>query len=218
MTWQPRAWPLYTHTGYPLQGDLIDLSAHRPLHQNTGAVDPVCGMTVDPARTPHHCSHGGETYYFCGERCRSKFVADPPKYLSGDAATAAQPAAAGTIYTCPMHPEVRQDKPGACPICGMALEPLEPAAGASNPELPDMRRRFWIGAALAVPTVVLAMGGHLPALNLHRLVAPQLSVWLQFLFTTPVVLWAGWPFLVRGWASVRNRALNMFTLISLGVA
>jgi P-type Cu+ transporter len=122
----------------------------------------------------------------------------------------------GTIYTCPMHPQIRRDAPGSCPICGMALEPVRGETGPS-PELLDMTRRFWIGAALAVPTAVLEMGGHFPGLNLHHYVSPQISIWLQFLLATPVVLWAGWPFFVRGWASVRNRSLNMFSLIALGV-
>jgi Cu+-exporting ATPase len=128
------------------------------------------------------------------------------------------PQQEGTIYTCPMHPQIRRMAPGNCPICGMALEPLRAGAETGrSPELIDMTRRFWIGAALAIPTVILEMGGHFPGLNLHHYVSPQTSVWLQFLFATPVVLWAGWPFFVRGWASVRNRSLNMFSLIALGV-
>jgi P-type Cu+ transporter len=123
-----------------------------------------------------------------------------------------------TIYTCPMHPQIRRMAPGNCPICGMALEPVRTSEEPGrSPELIDMTRRFWIGAALAMPTVILEMGGHFPGLNLHHYVSPQTSVWLQFLFATPVVLWAGWPFFVRGWASVRNRSLNMFSLIALGV-
>src|SRR6516225_12238215 len=122
----------------------------------------------------------------------------------------------GTIYTCPMHPQIRRDAPGNCPICGMALEPVSAAAETGpSPELIDTTRRFWIGTALAVPTVLLEMGAHVPGLNLHHYVSPQISIWLQFLFATPVVLWAGWPFFVRGWASVRNRSLNMFSLIAL---
>ena len=131
----------------------------------------------------------------------------------------AQPARLeGTIYTCPMHPQIRQAGPGSCPICGMTLEPVNDAEDSGpSPELIDMTRRFWIGTALAVPTVVLEMGAHFSGLNLHRYVSPQISVWVQFLLATPVVLWAGWPFFARGWASVRNRSLNMFSLISLGV-
>jgi Cu+-exporting ATPase len=124
----------------------------------------------------------------------------------------------GTIYTCPMHPQIRRDAPGNCPICGMALELVSAAAETGpSPELIDMTRRFWVGTALAVPTVILEMGAHFPGLNLHHYVSSQVSIWLQFLFATPVVLWAGWPFFVRGWASVRNRSLNMFSLIALGV-
>jgi len=124
----------------------------------------------------------------------------------------------GTTYTCPMHPQIRRNAPGNCPICGMALEPVSAAAETGpSPELINMTRRFWIGTALAVPTVLLEMGAHVPSLNLHHYVSPQISIWLQFLFATPVVLWAGWPFFVRGWASVRNRSLNMFSLIALGV-
>ncbi len=124
----------------------------------------------------------------------------------------------GVIYTCPMHPQIRRPEPGNCPICGMTLEPMRPTGDAGpSAELIDMTRRFWIGAALAVPTVILEMGAHFPALNLHRYISPQASIWIQFALATPVVLWAGWPFFVRGWASVRNRSLNMFSLISLGI-
>ena len=127
-------------------------------------------------------------------------------------------AAKGAIYTCPMHPQIRRTEPGNCPICGMALEPISAAEETGpSPELIDMSRRFWIGGVLAVPTVILEMGGHFPGLNLHHFISPQLSVWLQFLFATPVVVWAGWPFFTRGWASVRSRSLNMFSLIALGV-
>src|SRR6516162_7071271 len=138
----------------------------------------------------------------------------PKKYQNKT--TEPAPPQQGTIYTCPMHPQIRRNAPGNCPICGMALEPVRGETGPS-PELLDMTRRFWIGAALAVPTVILEMGAHFPGLNLHHYVSPQVSIWLQFLFATPVVLWAGWPFFVRGWASVRNRSLNMFSLIALGV-
>ena len=180
-------------------------------------VDPVCGMRVDPAKTPHHHSHQDHTYSFCSASCRSKFIAEPAKYLREPDAEPA-PAPEGAIYTCPMHPQIRQIGPGSCPICGMALEPVNVGEEAGpSAELIDMTRRFWIGAVLAVPTVILEMGGHLPGLNLHRYVSPQVSVWMQFLLATPVVLWAGWPFFVRGWASVRNRSLNMFSLIALGI-
>src|SRR6516164_9790644 len=152
----------------------------------------------------------------CGSRTVRMEQSVLEKYLSKTAEPA--PPQQGTIYTCPMHPQIRQDAPGNCPICGMALEPVSAAAETGpSPELIDMTRRFWIGTALAVPTVLLEMGAHFPGLNLHHYVSPQISTWLQFLFATPVVLWAGWPFFVRGWASVRNRSLNMFSLIALGV-
>ncbi|AMN44342.1 heavy metal translocating P-type ATPase [Rhodoplanes sp. Z2-YC6860] len=170
-------------------------------------------MTVDPAATPHQHNHHGETYYFCSGGCRTKFAADPNKYLSPRAA--AEPMPEGTIYTCPMHPEVRQPGPGSCPICGMALEPEMPSADAGpNPELVDMTRRFWIGLALSVPVVMLEMGGHL--FGWHGVIEPAASNWIQFALATPVVLWAGWPFFERGWQSLVTRNLNMFTLIALG--
>jgi Cu+-exporting ATPase len=178
------------------------------------AKDPVCGMTVDPQKTPHRAEHAGQTYYFCAAGCRTKFLADPARYLE-PAATKAPSAPADAIYTCPMHPDVRQVGPGACPICGMALEPLMASAEAApNHELADMTRRFWVGLVLSLPVVALEMGGHI--LDLDHLVAPQLSNWIQLALATPVVLWAGWPFFVRGWQSLRTRNLNMFTLIAMG--
>jgi P-type Cu+ transporter len=180
--------------------------------------DLVCGMQVDPATTPHRQTHESHDYFFCSTGCRRKFIADPARYLRKDATEAAPAMPPGTIYTCPMHPQIRQVGPGSCPICGMALEPASVTAEAGpSEELIDMTRRFWIGAALAVPLVVLEMGAHFPPLNLRHYVSPQVSVWVQFLLATPVVLWAGWPFFVRGYASVRNRSLNMFSLIALGV-
>ncbi|MDO9223856.1 MAG: heavy metal translocating P-type ATPase, partial [Caulobacter sp.] len=180
-----------------------------------GVLDPVCGMTVDPATTPHHASHAGADYYFCSAGCQTKFQADPEKYLSKDRAEA-PPAPAGTIYTCPMHPEIRQLGPGSCPICGMALEPETVTADSGpNPELADMTRRFWVAVALSLPVFALEMGSHL--FNLHALMPGQLSNWVQFALATPVVLWAGWPFFERGWASLKTRNLNMFTLIAMGV-
>ncbi|RAI55228.1 heavy metal translocating P-type ATPase [Roseicella frigidaeris] len=182
--------------------------------------DPVCGMKVDPATSKHRLQHGGQTFHFCSAGCRTKFEADPGKYLKPCEATApapTQPPRKGVIYTCPMHPQIRQEGPGNCPICGMALEPLEVTAEAApNEELADMTRRFWIGLVLTLPVVVLEMGGHIPGLGLHHLVSPRHSTWLQFLLATPVVLWAGWPFFVRAWLSVVNRSLNMFSLIALG--
>jgi len=182
------------------------------------AVDPVCGMKVDPAKTPHRHIFHDHTYFFCSASCRGKFSADPEKYLGKQGAKPAPAAPQGSIYTCPMHPQIRQVGPGSCPICGMALEPVSAGEETGpNPELVDMTRRLRIGAALAVPTVLLEMGAHFSGLSLHSYVSPQVSVWAQFLLATPVVLWAGWPFFVRGWASVRNRSLNMFSLIALGV-
>ena len=188
-----------------------------PTAGETTVLDPVCGMQVDPATTAHHTQYAGQTVYFCSARCQTKFVAEPEKYLRVSPAEAPAPKPAGTIYTCPMHPQIRQEGPGSCPICGMALEPVEVTAEAApNAELIDMTRRFWVGVALSAPVVVLEMGGHIPALGLHHLVPMQLSIWIQFALATPVVLWAGWPFFVRGWASVVNRSLNMFSLIALG--
>ncbi|MBB5694415.1 heavy metal translocating P-type ATPase [Muricoccus pecuniae] len=179
--------------------------------------DPVCGMKVDPATSNHRLEHGGTTFHFCSAGCRTKFEADPEKYLAPKVATAPSAAPKGTIYTCPMHPQVRQEGPGNCPICGMALEPLEVTADAGpNHELIDMTRRMWIGLALTIPVVILEMGAHIPGLGLHHLVSPTTSTWTQFLLATPVVLWAGWPFFLRGWQSVVNRSLNMFSLIALG--
>ena len=177
----------------------------------TGVIDPVCGMTVDPATAKHKAEHQGQSYYFCSAGCRTKFVATPAKYLD----KIEEPVIAGAIYTCPMHPEIRQEGPGSCPICGMALEPLTVTAESGpNHELIDMTRRFWIGLALALPVFILEMGGHLTGLTM--LLGQQLSNWLQFALATPVVLWAGWPFFVRGWQSLLSRNLNMFTLIALG--
>ncbi|PTQ13294.1 copper-translocating P-type ATPase [Sphingomonas oleivorans] len=194
-------------------------AAHRS-HEATGASrhgvkDPVCGMTVDPERTAHHASHAGKDYHFCSAGCRSRFIADPELYL-GERSAQPVEAAPGTIWTCPMHPEIRQDHPGACPICGMALEPeIVTAETGPSPELVDMTRRFWIGLALTFPILILEMGSHLfPAL--HELVPPRISTWLQLLLATPVVLWGGWPFFERGWASLKTRNLNMFTLIAMG--
>ncbi|HYL32296.1 MAG TPA: heavy metal translocating P-type ATPase [Stellaceae bacterium] len=195
------------------------MAAISHIHDKSGqrgsasAIDPVCGMTVNPAVTPHRAHHHGADYFFCNAGCRAKFTAAPEKYLERSAAT----APTDTKWTCPMHPEIVRDAPGACPICGMALEPLMPAAAASNPELSDMTRRLWIGAALALPVLVLHMSGYWPGLDLHRFVSPAASTWIQFGLATPVVWWAGWPFFQRGWISFVSRNLNMFSLIALGV-
>jgi Cu+-exporting ATPase len=177
------------------------------------AIDPVCGMRVDPATAKHRFAYNGQDYFFCSARCRERFEAEPEKFLQPKQPEPAAPA--GAIYTCPMHPEVRQVGPGSCPICGMALEPATASLDAPpNAELADMTRRFWIGLVLALPAVVLEMGGHL--VGGHGWVDQTLSNWVQLVFATPVVLWAGWPFFVRGWQSLMTRNLNMFTLIAMG--
>ncbi|CCE10179.1 copper-transporting P-type ATPase [Bradyrhizobium sp. STM 3843] len=186
---------------------------HHPA-TDTKVLDPVCGMSVDPTTSKHRFDYRGQTFHFCSAGCRTKFAADPAKYLEKKEPPPEMPA--GTIYTCPMHPEIRQVGPGSCPICGMALEPeIVSLDSAPNPELVDMTRRLWIGALLAVPVVVLEMGGHLLGGD-HGLVDPVTSNWIQLVFSTPVVLWAGWPFFVRGWQSLQTRNLNMFTLIAMG--
>jgi Cu+-exporting ATPase len=178
------------------------------------AIDPVCGMSVDPRTTPHRQDHAGHTYFFCSDRCRMKFAAAPTHYLKPEPQAQQASVPAGTIYTCPMHPQIRQPGPGHCPICGMALEPEIASADAGpDPELADMTRRFWVALVLTIPVFGLEMGGHI--LNLHAL-APAVSNWIQLAFATPVVLWAGWPFFVRGWHSLVTRNLNMFTLIAMG--
>ncbi|MGD0024248.1 MAG: YHS domain-containing protein, partial [Xanthobacteraceae bacterium] len=181
--------------------------------------DPVCGMTVNPQKTPHRAEYEGRTYYFCCAGCRTKFIADPQQYLGKETkAPAPMPPGSvpkGAIYTCPMHPEIRQVGPGSCPICGMALEPVVVAAEAPpNPELIDMTRRFWIGLVLTLPVAALQMSGHFTEISAW--IAPGLSNWVQLAFATPVVLWAGWPFFVRGWRSFVARKLNMFSLIAIG--
>jgi Cu+-exporting ATPase len=193
---------------------------HGHHHHHAGAdhekvLDPVCGMTVDPNTSKHRFDHRGTTYHFCSAGCRTKFASTPQQYLGKSKALPAADVPEGTVYTCPMHPEVRQIGPGACPICGMALEPeLVSLDDAPNPELADMSRRFWIGLLLALPVIVLDMGAHI--VGAHGWVEPTLSNWIQFAFATPVVIWAGWPFFVRGWQSLRTRNLNMFTLIAMG--
>ncbi len=180
--------------------------------------DPVCGMKVDPATAAAKVVRGKETCYFCSTGCRAKFDADPDKYLNKTVApTGKAETADGVIYTCPMHPQIRQAGPGNCPICGMTLEPVNATAEVGeNHELKDMSRRFWVELVLTVPVFVLEMGGHIPALGLHNLISPQVSTWVQFALSTPVVLWAGWPFFQRAWASLVHHSLNMFSLIALG--
>jgi len=204
---------------------MTDAPVHRPDHGSQHGhgdehdakdlvTDPVCGMKVDPAQSTPRIEHEGKVFHFCSDHCRHKFQAEPEHYLQQ---ASPPPAPPGTIYTCPMHPQIRQEGPGNCPICGMALEPLTvPVEAGPNAELLDMQRRFWIGLALTLPVVVLEMGAHIPGLELHHLVPARISIWIQFLLATPVVLWAGWPFFERAWASVVHRSLNMFSLIALG--
>ncbi|HVV40433.1 MAG TPA: heavy metal translocating P-type ATPase [Nitrobacter sp.] len=176
------------------------------------AIDPVCGMRVDPQTAKQRFSYKGTEYLFCGARCRERFSAEPEKFLKPKAPE--RPAPAGTIYTCPMHPEVRQAGPGSCPICGMALEPETVSLDdGPDPELAGMTRRFWIALVLTLPVFVIEMGGHL---GLMHLVPMRWSNWISFALATPVVLWAGAPFFARGWTSVVTRNLNMFTLIAMG--
>ncbi len=197
-------------------------------------------MRVSP-HSPYHWAQGGRSYFFCSSRCLEKFRVTPDRYVTDHAGTGAAPphepvpedgahasASAralaaepplGTIYTCPMHPQIRRTEPGSCPICGMTLEPLQPANEMGQSlELRDMTRRFWVGAALAAPVVLLDMATAIHALAAHQLLAPILSMWIQFALATPVVIWSGWPLLQRGWDSVRHRSLNMFSLIALGVS
>ena len=192
---------------------------HHPPDPPAAEHDPVCGMTVDPAKAKHRAEHAGHSYLFCSARCREKFMADPARY------TIASPrprgpiavAAGEVLWTCPMHPQIVRQEPGNCPICGMALEPMTPAADdAANPELRDMSRRFWAGVALSLPLLAIAMAEHFDQATLDALVSPRVLVWVQLILGTPAVLWGGWPFFQRGWASLVNRRLNMFTLIALG--
>ncbi len=186
---------------------------HHDVPPGPSAVDPVCGMTVDPATTPHHATHAGGAWHFCSARCRERFEADPARYSDQGRDTTPPTAAAGSTYTCPMHPEIRQPQPGNCPICGMALEPEMPSLEDEvNPELRDFSRRFTWTLPLSAIVMVLAMSG--PALGF---IDAATRTWLEFALSTPVVLWAGAPFFVRWWHSLRNRSPNMWTLIGTGV-
>ena len=171
--------------------------------------DPVCGMTLEPATAKHRSEHADQTYFFCSGRCRERFEDEPTGYLTPTVRKHAQAAAAGEVWTCPMHPQIQRVGPGSCPICGMALEPMTPAKGdTANPELRDMTQRFWVCVGLSVPLLVLAMAGDFGAL--------RSPIWLELTLATPAVLWGGWPFFDRGWKSIISRRLNMFTLIALG--
>src|SRR6202045_4387644 len=189
-----------SHSGCTVPGDHVH------------ATDPVCGMSVDPQTAKHRFAYKGRDYFFCSGRCRERFEAEPESFLRPNKPQPAAPA--GTIYTCPMHPEVKQAGPGSCPICGMALEPEQVSLDdAPDPELIDMTRRFWIALVLTLPVFAIEMGGHL---GLMHLVPPMWSTWISFALSTPVGLWAGAPFFVRGCRSVVTRNLNMFTLIAMG--
>jgi Cu+-exporting ATPase len=183
-------------------------------------IDPVCGMSVDPVTAAGKYAHEGKTYYFCSPRCLDKFKANPEHYLKAREPSLSEMSEGGGEYTCPMHQEVVQKGPGSCPKCGMALEPMQPAADAGpDPELIDMTRRFWIGAALALPIFVIAMAGLLPWPGLADFLhANMLALnWIQLALATPVVLWCGWPFFERAWSSIVHASPNMFTLIAFGV-
>ncbi|MCG3204937.1 MAG: Silver exporting P-type ATPase [Elusimicrobia bacterium] len=194
--------------------------------------DPVCGMTIDPKEVAGRKVYKGETYYFCSTNCLKKFEQNPERYVSTEThnhgccgakvpPSVEQPSTEKlqkkTTYTCPMHPEIVRDAPGSCPICGMALEPVMASAEEEeNPELKDMSRRFWVSAALTVPAVLMAMSEMIPGQPLQHWFSGRFSMWAQMAVTTPVILWGGWPFFVRGWASIKNKSLNMFTLIAIG--
>ncbi len=178
-------------------------------------VDPVCGMTVKAEKAAGKTEHNGESYYFCSKGCLNKFESEPQKYLEPN--TAAESISRDAEYTCPMHPEIRQIGPGSCPKCGMALEPVEITLDdKEDPEFTDMKRRFWISAILTFPVFILAMGEMFP--GFRAVVSPEISIWVQFVLATPVVLWGGWPFFVRAWQSIKNVSPNMFTLIALGTS
>ena len=223
----PPAVPRATSTAPAPQGALAKSAAKE--------IDPVCGMSVDPATAAGTHTHEGMAYWFCTTHCLAKFKLDPAAYLDKDGEGESCPACGpgvthppgkhvrsgatdpGAIYTCPMHPEIRQVGSGPCPKCGMALEPLV-STGEEGPnlELLDMTRRFWIGLVLTLPVFVLAMGEHVPGLSMHAIIDPRTSGWVQLVFSLPVVLWAAWPFFVRGWNSLVSRNLNMYTLIAIG--
>src|SRR3990170_4849792 len=179
------------------------------------AIDPVCGMMVDPYAKGPNAEHEGQTYHFCSEGCRIKFAADPGRYL--DKKGEPEPLPRGTLYTCPMHPQIVQEGPGHCPICGMTLEPMGvPPADAVNPELVDFTRRLSVAVPLSLALVVLDESHHLFGIDLLPFLSASGKQWLQLLLAVPAVLWCGWPFFLRGFESLRSMRLNMFTLIALG--
>src|SRR3989454_761987 len=198
-----------------------------PVNQNAHehrVKDPVCGMLVDPQNAAGFYEYKGQTYFFCSIGCGEKFKADPERFLNHEpVGPKHQPVATArgsdtVTYTCPMHPEIVRDGPGSCPICGMALEPRVVTGEEENTELIDMKRRFWLSVALTLPLLLLAMSEFIPGDPVRSLVAPRVVTWISLALASPVVLWGGWPFFVRGWQSILNRSLNMFTLIGLGIA
>ena len=183
------------------------------------AKDPVCGMSVDTNKNKPNFTHDGITYHFCSQKCHDKFSADPVYFLSGAHKSQKQTYAKDTQFTCPMHPEIVRDEPGDCPICGMALEPMGVPTGdeGPNPELIDFRRRMWVSVIFTIPLLVLTMGPLIGLGIIRELIGEKPALWIELFLSTPVILWAGWPFFVRGVKSISNRSLNMFTLISMGV-
>ena len=196
-------------------------SDHSHAHSQSGVKDPVCGMSVVPEKAKHHIKVDDDEFYFCSQGCHDKFQLNPSKYREVRPSTIINTRIEASqtedkIYTCPMHPQIRKTGPGSCPICGMALEPEMPEADdKSNPELDEFRQRFWIGAIISIPLIALEMGSHL--MDLHMRFDQQTGNWIQMLLGTPVVFYAGWPLLVRGWRSIVTSNLNMFSLIALGV-
>ncbi len=181
--------------------------------------DPVCGMTVDLNKDKPRFDHEGTTYHFCSQKCHDKFADDPEHYISGAHKQKTKEPVSGANYTCPMHPEIVRDAPGDCPICGMALEPMGVPTGdeGPNPELLDFRRRMWIGTVLTIPLLILTMGPFVGLGFIRDMIGERTALWTELVLGTPVILWAGWPFFVRGVKSVINKSLNMFTLIGMGV-
>ncbi|NMM36420.1 MAG: heavy metal translocating P-type ATPase [Glaciimonas sp.] len=208
----------HEHTDGAQASGSHDHAAHAAVTAGKPHIDPVCGMqtAADPAKA---VEHAGTTYYFCSPHCMAKFRVNPQQYLKPQEKVASAKAASkDALYTCPMHPEVQQIGPGTCPKCGMALEPMDAAAQEDSSELRDMTRRFWVSLALSLPLLFITMSEFIPGVNLHHWMGIDTFNWLQAALATPVVLWGGWPFFVRGWASLQTWNLNMFSLISLGTA
>lgn len=186
-------------------------------NKDTGIKDPVCGMDVDPKKTEHHFKHKDQEYHFCSDKCLSKFKASPEQYIGKKTAVVNGNVPKGTIYTCPMHPEVEQIGPGSCPKCGMALEPKGGVADdGPNPELVDFTRRFWVAAVLTIPLLILTMSPFVGLTAIREFFGERTTLWIEFALGTPVILWSGWPFFVRGFQSFRTMNLNMFSLIAMG--